>query len=472
MKPRVFGVALACLLAGCAVGPNFHRPAPPDETHYRPGGDDAPDSASPQRRAAAPVADDWWTAFDAPVLNDLVKRALVASPEVGSAEARLRAAQAQLRAGYGALFPAIGVSADATRQKYNPSRVGVAGAPVVYSLYTPSVAVSYALDLFGANRRTVESLRAQAEQQRQITRGVYLTLESSVVTTVIARAAFHDQVAALEQVLAADEDQARAAAARVEGGTAPYSTQLALEAQLESSRAALSQARVRAAQADNLLATLLGATPASANLPDLRLSDIHAPASVPLTAPSALARRRPDILAAEAALHAATAQVGVATAALLPDITLSASTGSSANSFDKLFTAGTGVWSYGAAVAQPVFQGGTLLNKRAATVALRETAFADYRQTVLQAFAQVADVLTAIDQDFTAARAQRKADEDAETAFKLVTANREAGLASDADLEFSLAQYQQAHVVRLAAESTALQDCVALFAALGGGWSR
>ena len=466
------GPLLSGVLAGCTVGPNFYVPAPPQVTAYRPGGDvPRPTIATaPRLDSTAKLDFDWWRAFHSPALDALVARAIANSPQVAGAQDRLLAAQAQLRAGYGPFFPAVGVNFDASRQKYSPSKVGQNGTGSVFSLFTPSIAISYALDLFGGNRRAVEGLRAQTEQQQQITRATYLTLASTVASTAIARAEYHEQAEALAAIVEAQAEELHLAEVRVAAGTDTYATQLATQAALEASRIALTQARQRAEQADSLLAILLGDAPAAAQLPDIRLADLHLPEAMPLRLPSALVRQRPDILAAEAAAHAASAQVGVATAAMLPQITLSAGMGSSANSFGQLFSAGSGVWNYGASLAAPVFEGGALLNRRAAAKASAQAALADYRQTVLQAFQQVADTLSALNQDSDAATAQQRADDDAQTAYRLVSANRKAGLAGDTDLLSSEAQERQERIALLSAQAARLQDCVALFAALGGGW--
>lgn len=451
-------------------------------TAYRPGGDvprpsdaappDAtpPDAAPPRLDASATITFDWWRLFHSQALDALVARAIANNPQVEGAKDRLRAAQAELRAGYGVFFPAVGVSFDATRQKYSPSKLGQSGTGSVYSLFTPSIAISYALDLFGGNRRAVEGLKADTEQQQQITRGTYLTLASTVASTAIARAEYHEQAEAQSAIVSAQEEQLHLAEVRVRAGTDTTASQLALQAQLEASHTTLSQIRQRAEQADSLLAILLGDPPATAQLPDIKLADLHLPETLPLRLPSALVAQRPDILAAEAAAHAASAQVGVATAAMLPDITLSAGMGSSANAFDRLFSSGSGVWNYGAAVTAPVFEGGTLLNRRAAAKASAQAALADYRQTVLQAFAQVADTLSAIDQDSDAAAAQQRADNAAQSAYHLVMANHDAGLATDSDLLTSDTQARQARIALLASQATRLQDGVALLTALGGGW--
>ncbi len=456
------------------VGPNFHRPAVPDVTRYRSAGDalaPAVDAAPVQRVDPSAAIDfDWWHLFQSRALDELVARAIANNPGVDGAQQRLRAAQAQLRAGYGGFFPAVGVAFDATRQKYSPSRLGQNGSGSVFSLFTPSVLVSYALDLFGGTRRTVEGLKARAEQQQQVVRGTYLTLATTIASTAIARAQYHDQDDALTRLEAAEREQVRLADVRVRAGTSTEASELALEAQLDTTRAALSATAQKASQADSLLATLLGEPPATSALPDLKLTDFHLPEALPLRLPAALVRQRPDILAAEAAAHAASADVGVATAAMLPNVTLTAGMGSSANALSQLFTTGTGVWNYGASLAAPIFEGGALRNRQAASKALLVAALADYRQTVLQALGQVADALNALDHDASSAAALDHADHAAETSYRLVTANRTAGLASDADLQLSQAQLQQARVSMLAARAARLQDCVALIGALGGGW--
>lgn len=456
-------LALAGALGACAVGPDFHAPPPPTITSYRAGGD------GPQTRVGE-IRFDWWRMYDCAALNGLIARALTNSPDVDAAQARLRSAQAQLRAGYGAFFPGVGASFDATREKYSPSRVGAGGAGSVFSLFTPSIAVSYVLDIFGANRRAAEALRANAQAQQQSLRATYLTLAGNIASTAIARAQYHEQVAAWRAIVAAQTIQLEGARARVAGGVLATASALAQEQQVEASRANLRTLEARAAQADDMLAVLVGDPPASAQLPAITLDDLHLPADVPLRLPSALVGQRPDILMAQAAAHAASAQIGVATAALLPNITLSAGLGSSANSTANLFGAGTGVWNYGAGVVAPLFAGGSLINRRLAAKADYQAAIAAYRQTVLVAFGQVADSLTAIDADSKADQAQTRAEIAARTTYHLAQVDQRAGLLSMADLQTSMAAWQQTRSTAANARAIHLQDSAALMVALGGGW--
>jgi NodT family efflux transporter outer membrane factor (OMF) lipoprotein len=459
-------ITMAALLGGCAVGPNFHRPTPPVAATYRPGDDAAGGLALDHDTA---IADTWWHALGSPALDALVDHGLANSPDVAAAQARLRSAQAQLRAGYGAFFPQVDASADATRERYSPSRLGATGPAEVFSLFTPGVAVSYVIDLFGANRRLVEGLRATATAQAQTVRATRLTLAGNIATTAIARAAFHEQVAAWRAIVAADEDQLTAAQARTRAGTQAYASELALAQTLESARAGLKAAQTRAGQADDLLAVLLGDPPANAHLPDIPLAALHLPDRLPLRVPSELVRQRPDILIAEASAHAASAQIGVATTAMLPQITLSAGTGSSANSLNTVFGTGTGVWNYGAGITTPLFAGGSLINKRNAARADYQAAMEMWRQTVITAFGQVADVLTATAGDSASDDAQARAAQDAETMFHLAEADRKAGLISESDLAATRTQWQTAQITALGARAAHLQDVAALYVALGGG---
>ena len=453
------GLALALLLGGCAVGPDFHRPPPPAVDTYRPVADTR---GGLPLDPGATVTDTWWYALGSPQLNALVARGLANSPDVAAAQDRLRSAQAQLRAGYGPFFPQVDAAADGTRQKYSPSRVGQTGAPEVFSLFTPGVAVTYVIDLFGANRRLVEGLRATAVAQAQTLRATRLTLAGNIATTVIARAAFDDEVEAWRAIVADGETQLAAAQARTHAGTQPLSAELALAQSLENARTGLKAAEVKAGQADDLLAVLLGEAPSKANLPAIALTALRVPSPLPLRLPADLVRQRPDILVAEAAAHNASAQIGVATAAMLPQITLSAGTGSSANSLATVFGTGTGVWNYGAGITTPLFAGGSLINKRNAARADYQTAMDVWRQTVITAFGQVADLLTANAGDGASDAAQARASDDAEMTFDLAKADRIAGLISAADLAATRVQWQTARIAALNAHATHLQDVIAL----------
>jgi NodT family efflux transporter outer membrane factor (OMF) lipoprotein len=368
-------------------------------------------------------------------------------------------------------FPQADAQFDVTRQQYNPLRVGQTTAPsTIFNLFTLSATVSYALDVFGGQRRMVEGLRADVDVQRSIALGTYLALSANIVNTVIARAAYAAQIEATEDLVAQEQEQLRLTEIQAEAGTVPYANVLAIRSQLAATTATLPPLRQRLSQADHLLATLAGAAPAEWKAPAVGLVDLALPRDLPVSLPSELVRQRPDILAAEAQLHSSSAAIGVATAALFPSFTVSGTAGLSNTVFANLPSAVSAFWSVGASVTAPVFRGGTLWFQRKAAIDAYQQSLANYRQTVLGAFAQVADVLRAIEHDAQALQAQSEALDAAEQAFGLVQVNYQAGTANYLQVLVADAQYQQAKLGRLSALGQRLQDTAALFVALGGGW--
>ncbi|MBL6750073.1 MAG: efflux transporter outer membrane subunit [Nevskia sp.] len=468
-------LAAAALACGCAVGPDFKRPAAPAVDRYtaaaQPAATAAADGQVQRFTAGGAVAAQWWRQFGSPQLDAAVEQAFAGNPGLQAAQASLRQSQDQLRAGYGIFYPQAEAAAAAARQRSTPQRSGLAVAPTIYSLFTLSASVSYALDVFGGERRTVEGLAAQAELQGYEVQASYLALAANTVNTAIARAAYAAELQSTQAQIAAVREQVRLAQVRADAGTAPYSDVLALQGQLAAYEAALAPLRQKLDQSEDLLATLAGRAPAQQQAPDLPLADLRLPADIPLAVPSSLVRQRPDILAAEAALHAASAGVGVATAALFPSVTLDAAYGAASTSAGNLFSSGNRYWSAGAGIAAPVFEGGTLWYQRRAAQERYRQAEAGYRQTVLAAFAQVADSLHALEHDAEALDAQSRQLRSAAQALHLVQAGYQAGLADSSQVLLADSQYQQAQIGYLQSKALRLQDTVALYAALGGGWN-
>ncbi|KWF36821.1 RND transporter [Burkholderia diffusa] len=477
---RVTGaLAVAVLLAGCTVGPNFVPPPAPRVARFVPPDD--PGAASGSWRgggrtqalsADAALTRDWWTRFGSRAIDSTVAEALTGSPTLDLAEATLRRSEHALRAGQGIFFPQVDVQAGASRQRATPLRTGQGEPASIFNLFTLSATVSYTLDLWGGERRQVEALAADVDAQRQALAGAYLMLTANVVNTMVARAAYHDEAAATREMIGLLDEQIRLTRAQVAAGAAAYVAVLTLESQRASLEAALPALDQKRAQADDLLALLAGRYPVDWRTPDLSLDGIELPASLPDTAPSSLVRRRPDILQAEAQLHVASAQVGVATAALYPNLTLSASGGFDSAIAGKLFAPAGRAWSVGAGLTAPIFHGGTLLNRRRAAQDAYDEADAAYRQVVLSAFSQVADTLRALANDAAALDAQARATVAARDALRLTQAGYDAGIAGYVQLLVADMQYHQARIAWLQTVAQRLQDTVAFYVALGGGWGN
>ena len=469
---KSFGVVFCAAVlgsAGCAVGPDFHRPATPDDRSYTPeplSKTAVADGKAQQFIEGQGIAANWWHFLGCPALDAIVARAIAANPGIDVARMTLRKNQDSLRAGYGVFFPQVDARAGVSRQRLNqppfPSST--------FNLFSLSGTVSYTLDIWGGARRQAEVLVAAVEAQRFTLAGTYVMLSSNVVDAVIAQAAYRDEVDATKATLALLKEQVRITKAQAMGGTVPYSNVLSLQSQVASTEATLPPLEEKIDQASDLLAALSGMTPANWRQPALALADLHVPEDLPLSLPSALVRQRSDVLIAEAELHSANASIGVATAEMLPNLTLSADLGANNTALGDLFSARSPFWSIGAGLTQPIFHGGALYYQRKAAIDARDAAAAEYRQTVLGAFQQVADALRGLSHDADAVAAQTEAVETAERAMRLIQANYQAGIGTYLQVLIADGQYLQSKVGYVQAVAQRLQDTVALYVALGGGW--
>ena len=466
--------AAALGLSGCAVGPDFVRPEAPGVTRYTPGPAPRTTVAAAGRAQTftegARIAADWWRLFGSAKLDAIVAQSLADNPTLQAAEASLRRSQDNLRAGYGVFFPSIDAGAGVGRERSNPAALGSSQPASVFNLLTLSASVSYTLDVWGGNRRALEGLGAQVEADRVTVLGTYLMLSGNAVNAVIAQAAYRAQIQATRDLVTFEKQQIHVAEAQVQAGTVPQSNVLSLRSQLASTEAGLPALQLKVDQADHLLAVLAGRTPGEYAPVPVALGEISLPTDVPVTLPSELVRQRPDILLAEAQLHAANAQLGVATAAMLPSLTLSAGYGVASNTPGTLLSATSSLWNVGAGITAPLFRGATTWYQRKAAIDAHEQATALYRQAVLAAFQQVADTLRALEHDAEALRAQQEAVDTAEEALKLVQFNYEAGIATYLQVLVADGQYLQTKQGYLQAVAQRLQDTVALYVALGGGW--
>jgi len=460
-------------LSACAAGPDFKRPDTPTNASYLPH-DDLPEyiTAIGQTQHFAEGADinaHWWSAFHSSAIDALVSDAIAGNPDLQAAQASLKESEDNLRAGQGIFFPQIGVGFDAARQRMAPGQ-GVRGVGGIFSLFTLSATVSYALDLFGGERRTVEGLHAGVDTQRYLMQGTYQALIGNVINAALARQAYADEITAMHQLISLQTQQLELVEARIHAGEEAYADLLSLRSARASNFALMASLALKRDQADHLLHTLLGKAPGETRLPELRFADLHLPEVLPVSLPSTLVRQRPDILAAEARLHRASADIGVASAALFPSITLSGDYGSATDSTDKLGQSGSRFWSAQASVQQPLFQGGTRWFNRKAAIDAYQASLQNYRSTVLAAFQQVADVLKALQHDAEALQANDEASRNAAQALQLVQANYAAGLSSYVDVLVADAQYRQADIAYVQTLAQRYQDTIALYVALGGGW--
>lgn len=478
--PRGRGIAwlmlAAGMLTGCAAGPDFRSPAAPDIAHYTatplPAQTASATAAFGQPQhfmqgGTAPGA--WWQQFGSTKLDTLIQRALNASPTLDAASAVLRQAEQNYAAQAGSsLYPQVNAKLGAQRQGVNGATLGQNGGNRVFNLYNTTVAVSYNLDLSGANRRTFEALAAQADYQRFQLQGARLTLAANVAAAAFTQAQLAAQIETGTAILTAQSEQLAITRKRMKLGAASELETSALQTQLEQTRATLPPLRNRWQQTSHLLAILAGQPPGAADMPQFRLNDFKLPADLPVSVPSALVRQRPDIQAAEALLRAANAQHGVAMARLYPQINLSASMGSQALTTTALFGPGSMIWGLAGQLTQPLFNPGLRAEARAAEAGF-DAAAANYRQTVLQALHNVADSLRALDNGAQSMAALASAAAAAQTSLQLVEQQYNAGAASYVQVLVAQIQEQQTRTSLIAAQAQRLTDTVAFYQAMGWG---
>ncbi len=467
-------VCLSCCLGACAVGPDFARPEAPASRHYtfeeEPGGTIAAEGGAQRFEPGAKIAADWWRLFDCSKLEAVVIQSIVNNPTLQAAQASLRQSENNLRAGYGIFAPQLSAGFQPTRQQFSPARFGESAGPSIFNLYTFSTTASYVLDVFGGERRTIEGLGAEVDVQYYNAQGSYLTLSGNIVNAVVAEAAYSAEIEAAQRTIGFLNEQIKVTAAQVRAGTVPYANLLSIQTQLAATDATLPPLRQQLAHTRHLLATLAGEAPSDWAPPQVRLSELKLPDDLPVSLPSDLIRQRPDVLVAEAQLHSASAQIGVATAALFPSLTLNANYGWNGTSLTNLFASNAAFWTMGSGLATPLIQGPTLWYQRKAAIDAYHQALANYRQTVLASLAQVADALDALQHDAEILRAESQALETAAEALHLIQANYQAGTVSYLQVLIADYQYEQATLGDIQAMGQRLQDTAALFVALGGGW--
>jgi len=415
----------------------------------------------------------WWTLFQSPALDGLVRQALDASPSLARANAKLRQAQEDLSARTGGTrFPKVDGKVSANRVDVNPQSLGVPALPVQtpFNLYLASVSVSYTFDLFGANRRELEGLQAGIDYQRYELEAARLTLAGNVVTAAIREASLREQIAATQEIVELQERQLAITERLVKLGTAAQADAVAQRLDLAQIRAVLPDLQRQLEQVRHRLAVYIGQPPGAAKLPEFKLTDLQLPPELPLSLPSELARQRPDIRAAEALLQQAGARVGVATANLYPQIALTANVGSLASNGGDLFSSGSGFYLLGASLTQPLFHGGELEAKRRSAIAAYEQAGAAYQEAVLQGFQNVADVLRALEADASKLKDRTEAATQARTYHDITSARFKAGGVSYFFLLDAQRKLHGALIDRTQALADRYADSAALFQALGGGW--
>jgi NodT family efflux transporter outer membrane factor (OMF) lipoprotein len=465
----------ALLLGSCAVGPDFHPPAVPAEAGYTPdkagatASTDAAGGAAQRFVEGKDIPGQWWTLFHSEPLNQLIEEALKANPTLAAAQATLRQAQENVAAQKGVFFPQVNGSYSTTREKISGASFGNPNLNTLFTLTTGSVSVAYGLDVFGGERRQLESTEAQQDYQRYQLEAAYLTITSNVVAAAIQEVSLRAQIAATQEIIADEKQQLDVLQKQFQLGAAARSAVLAQQATLNAAQATLPNLQKQLAQQRNQLTALAGRYPSQELGQTFDLATLELPQDLPLSLPSILVAQRPDIQAAQAQLHSASAQVGVAIGNMLPQFTLNASYGNAVIDIGSLL-AGPGIWSLGAGLTTPIFRGGQLLHEKRAAEAAFDASAAQYRSTVITAFQNVADTLRALQSDADALAAQVEAERSSSDNLVITRDQYRLGAINYTTLLNAETTYQQAHVNRVIAQATRYADTAALFQALGGGW--
>ena len=470
-------LSLLCLaLAGCTVGPDFARPDVAANADYSKEkltttaqADIDTGGAAQRLIAGMDIPGQWWTLFRSPALNALVEEALKANPDVSAAQAALRQANELIYADQASLFPSVSGNVQKAREKVSGVTSGVPQSPIL-TVSSASLSVSYAPDVFGGTRRQIESTTAQAEYQRFQLEATYLTLTANVVNTAISLASVRDQIASTEEIIRLQGGQLDLLQAQRRLGAIGDSDVLTQQTALAQTRATLPPLQKQLAQTRNQLMAYLGRFPNQDQGERFNLASLRLPEELPVSLPSAIVGQRPDVRSAEAQLHQASANIGVAVANQLPQFSITGSLGSTVASGTKLFSSGSGVWSLAGSITQPIFDAGALEHRKRAAVAAYDESAARYRGTVVTAFQDVANALRALEADADALNQQVVAERSAHANLDLVQAQFRLGAVAYINLLTAQQTYQNTALSRVKAQAARYSDTTALFQALGGGW--
>jgi NodT family efflux transporter outer membrane factor (OMF) lipoprotein len=469
--------AFAAWLGGCAVGPDFVRPAAPNVDGYTPEALAPTVTGSTTRGGSAQrfvrdldLAGQWWTVFHSKPLNELIDKALLANPDIKAAQAALVLARENVYVQEGTLLPAVDANFAGIRQKTAIGQPSDVGSSSIFNLFTGQLNISYTPDVFGANRREIESLQAQEDAQRFALEATYLTLISNLAGAAVEEASLRGQIAATQTIIKLERDVLGLLRKQFELGQIAESDVVAQEAALAQVEQTLPPLQKQLLQQRDLLSALTGGFPSQQLPQKIVLRELRLPRDLPVSLPSKLVEQRPDVRAAEANLHAAAAEIGVAIANRLPNVTLTGVIGSTAPQVGQLFTPGLGFWAAAGSVTQPLFHGGALLHKQLAAQAAYEHAAAQYQSVVRVAFQNVADSLRAIQTDAVALQKAVAFEAASARSLAIMRKRLELGDVNYVALFNAQQTYQQALLTLVQAKAARYADTVALFQALGGGW--
>ncbi len=471
-------LAAVMLLTSCAVGPDFLHPAAPEITRYTreplaaaTSGATVPMGRRQVLLEGRDIPDQWWTLFKSPSLNALIERALQNNPNLQSALASLRAAKENVYAQEGKFFPLVQANFNPTYQRTSPAVTPVpASGANIFALDTAQLTVAYTFDIWGLNRRTVESLEALADVQRFQVEAAYLSLTANLTVAAITEASLRGQIDATVQIIAINTKMRDTLQRQLDAGYANRSDLAAQEAALAQANATLPPLRKALAQQHDLIAALAGGFPSEGPRGTFRLADLHLPVDLPVSLPSQLIEQRPDVRAAEEQLHSASAQIGIATANTLPSFTINADAGFMNTALAHLLAPQNLIWDLAGNATQTVFDAGTLYHQLQGARHTYQAAAWTYRGTVIAAVQNVADSLRALQSDGDALRAARDFERAAKTSFDLANQQMQSGNANVLLLLNAQQSYLQSIIQVVQAQAARLSDTAALFQALGGGW--
>lgn len=474
-------IFLFASLNACMVGPDFHKPKAPRTHKYLPQPSFHKTISTPSLGKAGKVQHidygkqlprDWWKLFHSHEINKLVQLGLKHSPNLIAAKETLREANEIYKAQIGlGLLPSIDAQFTGVRQRVSSASFGAQNPTSgIFNLFNASANISYTLDLFGGIRRQIEGYGAQVDFQAYELQAAYLILTANIVTTSITIASLEEQIKATKELIVLQRNAMNILSKQFHLGGIARSSVLSQESQLAQTIATLPPLKQSLAQAYHALSVLIGEFPSKNELPKIDLNSLHLPTHIPVVIPSLLVRQRPDILASEALLHVASAQIGVATANLLPQVTLTGNYGWQNTLLSDLFNSNSKIWNLTGSILQPIFRGGALLAERRAAIAAYNAALAQYQQTVLQAFQNVADSLRALQHDAEELKAQRESEIASKQFLQLIQQQFYLGGVPYLTLLIAELQYQQAVLGRIRAQGSRYADTAALFQALGGGW--
>jgi len=473
-----FSVIGMLLLTGCAVGPDFESPLAPNTQSYTET--ELPEKTIETKEhggkaqyfvKGADIPAEWWELFHSKPLDELIKKAIKNNPTLQAAQAALNKAEEELNVSISSLFPSITAQATPQRQRFNPDMFDQSIPPVTFNLFNASVSVSYILDVFGGIRRQIESSAALAENKQFELEATYLTLTANVVTAAITEASLRDQIQATKDLIASQEKVLGITKKKYALGGSSRLDVLAQEAQLAQTQASLPLLQIELSKTRNALSVYIGEVPSQSHLPTFHLADLELPQDLPVSIPSDFIRQRPDIRAAEATLHSASAQIGVATANLLPQLNITGTDfGWSALRLEHLFRDTSVFWDLVANLVQPIFDGGKLISQREAALDAFEQACAQYKQAVLTGFQNVADTLQALELDAQFLNIQTQAEIAAKKTLDITQTQYSIGAIDYVNLLVAQRTYHTARVEQIKAQASRYTDTTALFQALGGGW--